>query len=128
MTHKSMSTEAMDLLHSIASRRSLIKSAAATAIAGGVFAACTDAQARQALMRRQAAGGAPTSPHPAQVRVAVTAAAAAGERGRMHEAGIKAFPAKTEGKGNRLLNPGTEKGLRIYGVTAEKIQWEARPG
>ena len=47
---------------------------------------------------------------------------------RHHEAGIKAFPAKTEGKGNQLLQPRMENGVKVYELTAEKIQWETEPG
>ncbi len=46
----------------------------------------------------------------------------------MHEKGIKAFPAKTEGKGNQLLAPRIEKGVKCYDLTASVIQWETEPG
>src|SRR4029077_3039661 len=46
----------------------------------------------------------------------------------MHEKGIKAFPAKTAGKGNQLLAPRIEKGVKIFEVTAKKIQWEKDQG
>ena len=46
----------------------------------------------------------------------------------MHEKGIKAFPAKTEGKGNQLLEPRIEKGVKVYELTAEEIEWEVEPG
>jgi FtsP/CotA-like multicopper oxidase with cupredoxin domain len=57
-----------------------------------------------------------------------TAAAKSDEMDRMHEAGIKAFPAKTEGKGNELLVPRMEKGVKIFDVTAKKVRWEVSPG
>ena len=69
--------------------------------------------------------GGTTAPHvktPAEIR------AAADEMDRHHEAGIKAFPAKTEGKGNQLLQPRMENGVKVYELTAEKIQWETEPG
>jgi FtsP/CotA-like multicopper oxidase with cupredoxin domain len=46
----------------------------------------------------------------------------------MHEAGVKAFPAATEGKGNQLLSPRLEGGVKIYELTASEIQWEVEPG
>jgi FtsP/CotA-like multicopper oxidase with cupredoxin domain len=47
---------------------------------------------------------------------------------KMHEAGIKAFPAKTAGKGNQPMPPRIEKGVKVFELTAEKIQWEVAPG
>ena len=46
----------------------------------------------------------------------------------MHEKGIKAFPAKTEGKGNQLLAPRIEKGVKCYDLTASVVRWETEPG
>ena len=46
----------------------------------------------------------------------------------MHEAGIKAFPAKTAGKGNQLLAPTMVAAVKVYELTARKIQWETSPG
>lgn len=46
----------------------------------------------------------------------------------MHEKGIKAFPARTEGKGNQLLAPRVERGVDVYELTAAEIEWEVEPG
>jgi len=46
----------------------------------------------------------------------------------MHEKGVKAFPAPTSGKGNQLLQPRIEKGVKVYDLTCEEIQWEVEPG
>lgn len=46
----------------------------------------------------------------------------------MHERGIKAFPAKTQGKGNQLLEPRLEHGVKVYDLTCTKVQWEVEPG
>jgi len=46
----------------------------------------------------------------------------------MHEAGIKAFPAKTAGKGNQLLAPKIIGGVKVYEITASVVQWETAPG
>jgi FtsP/CotA-like multicopper oxidase with cupredoxin domain len=44
------------------------------------------------------------------------------------EKGVKAFPAATAGKGNVILQPRTEGGVKIFGLTCQKIQWEVTPG
>jgi hypothetical protein len=46
----------------------------------------------------------------------------------MHEKGVKAFPAKTEGAGNQLLEPRLENGIKVYDLVAEELQWEVEPG
>src|SRR5687767_1686249 len=53
---------------------------------------------------------------------------AADEMDRMHEAGVKAFPAKTEGKGNQLLQPRMEGNVKVYDLTCSVVQWETEPG
>ena len=64
------------------------------------------------------------APNPAPM----SAAAAAEAMDKMHEAGIKAFPAKTAGKGNQLLKPRVVNGVKVYDLTAKKIRWETAPG
>jgi serine/threonine-protein kinase len=46
----------------------------------------------------------------------------------MHEKGVKAFPAKTAGKGNQPLAPRMEGGVKVFDLVAEEIQWEVEPG
>ena len=46
----------------------------------------------------------------------------------MHEHGIKLFPAKTAGKGNQVLVPRLDHGVKVFELTASKIQWEVLPG
>jgi FtsP/CotA-like multicopper oxidase with cupredoxin domain len=46
----------------------------------------------------------------------------------MHEKGVKAFPAKTAGQGNQLLEPKIERGVKVYDLVAEEIEWEVEPG
>ena len=38
---------------------------------------------------------------------------------RMHEAGIKAFPAKSKGKGNQLLAPRMDGGVKVFDLSAD---------
>jgi manganese oxidase len=74
------------------------------------------------------------APEPAQAAPPPAPAALPSARQRsddmdaMHERGVKAFPARTEGKGNQLLKPRVEKGVKIFDLTAEEIQWEVEPG
>jgi len=99
---------------SITDRRNFLRRAAVTAIAGGAVAACSDATPKVAA--------ASTLP------AAKPALSAAETMDKMHEAGVKAFPAKTAGKGNQILSPRIENGVKIFELTAEKIQWETAPG
>src|SRR5438128_395142 len=46
----------------------------------------------------------------------------------MHEAGITAFPAKTQGVGDQLLAPTVEDGWKVFHLTAEQVRWEVSPG
>ena len=64
------------------------------------------------------------APNPAPV----SPTAAADAMDKMHEAGIKAFPAKTAGKGNQPLEPRIVNGVKVYDLTAKKIRWETAPG
>jgi hypothetical protein len=54
--------------------------------------------------------------------------AAADAMDAMHEKGIKAFPAKTSTLGNQLMQPKIDKGVKVFELTAKKIQWETEPG
>lgn len=46
----------------------------------------------------------------------------------MHEAGVKAFPAKTGVMGNQPLAPRLERGVKVYELTAAPTKWEVEPG
>jgi FtsP/CotA-like multicopper oxidase with cupredoxin domain len=113
-----------------ASRRSFLKNTALSALAASALAACKGNTAAASTTAQTGSGsttdasGGSTAAHPAPV----TAAAAAEEMDRMHEAGIKAFPAKTAGKGNQLLAPRVVSGVKEYQLTCSKIQWEVSPG
>ena len=79
-----------------------------------------------------ACGESKAAPPQASTTPAAPAAPSARQRAdtmdAMHEKGVKAFPAKTEGKGNQLFQPRIEKGVKVYDITAEEIQWEVEPG
>jgi FtsP/CotA-like multicopper oxidase with cupredoxin domain len=125
-----------------ATRRSFLRSTAVTALAAGVLGACKQGDAQSA---RTAAGksgtpsdsdhsGGSMAPHP--VTPAAAAAAMTPEQARanadrmdaMHEKGVKAFPAKTAGKGNQRLDPRVQNGVKVFEITAKPMKWETEPG
>lgn len=50
------------------------------------------------------------------------------EMDKAHEAGVKAFPAKTEGIGGQQLEPKIVDGVKVFELTAKAIKWEVSPG
>jgi len=50
------------------------------------------------------------------------------EMDKAHEAGVKAFPAKTEGMGGQVIEPKIVDGVRVFELTAKPIKWEVSPG
>lgn len=68
---------------------------------------------------------------------AAGASAAAGATGAVvsveemlqgHESSTEAFPAKTEGHGNELLQPEVRDGVKVFELTATEVEWETAPG
>ena len=108
------------------SRRDFLRKSAVTALAGTGLAACSipDSNAQVPKVNGADHSGGTMAPNPAPV----SAAAAAEAMDRMHEAGIKAFPAKTAGKGNQLMHPRMDNGVKVFELTAKKIRWETAPG
>jgi len=115
------------LLNAAGSRRAFLRDSAVAAIAAGGLAACKPdpsyAQGASTARDSDHSGGT-TAPNP----IAATPAAQADEMDRMHEAGVKAFPAKTEGKGNQVLAPRMDRNVKVFDLTAAKVQWEVEPG
>jgi hypothetical protein len=66
------------------------------------------AETKAANRRTTAPDSLPSAPSPALARRAQADAMDA-----MHEKGVKAFPAKTDGKGNQLFQPRIEKGVKV---------------
>ena len=102
------------------SRRTFVRTAAAAAIAT-TAAACSPLKGESKSNEDDDKEGIKPAP-------AVSPASAAEAMDKMHEAGVKAFPAKTAGKGNQLLKPTTEGGVKTFRLNARKIQWETTPG
>jgi FtsP/CotA-like multicopper oxidase with cupredoxin domain len=111
------------------SRRDFIQRTALSAIAVGALAAC-DKPAATVGQQGTAAKGPPTGgtmgPH--DTGTGAPALSAADKMDAMHEAGIKAFPAKTAVWGNQLLAPTIVAGVKVYELTAKVVQWETEPG
>jgi len=114
------------LLSQKGSRRDFLRNTAVTALASAGLAACSidESGAQTVAQHDEDHSGGTMAPNPAPVSPAEAAEA----MDKMHEAGIKAFPAKTAGKGNQLLKPRIVNGVKVYDLTAKKIRWETAPG
>jgi FtsP/CotA-like multicopper oxidase with cupredoxin domain len=112
-------------LDSITSRRRFLRDAAVTAAVAGVATACSPDKATPAAAQTTTPGqtGGTMGAHDTAAN-----AAAVADMDAMHEKGMKAFPAKTAGKGNQLLEPRMEGRVKVFDLTAKKIQWEVEPG
>ena len=123
------------MLAQISSRRTFLRAGALSLVAAGVATACKDDNPKTQVQSTSTSPASPVSqtpaehggtmPTPATNAVGVTTADA---MDAMHEKGVKAFPAKTAGKGNQLMAPRIEQGVKIFDITARKIQWETEPG
>src|SRR5688572_14245143 len=102
------------------SRRDFIRGAAIAVAIPSTLAACSTEE-------KAAPAAAATTGHAAPA-AAVPQKTDADAMDRMHEAGVKAFPAKTEGKGNQILAPRMENGVKVYDMVAKVVQWEVEQG
>jgi FtsP/CotA-like multicopper oxidase with cupredoxin domain len=103
------------ILEQARSRRDFLRTGALAAIAVG--AASAVACANDTPAPASTAATPPVDPRQA-----------ADEMDAMHEAGIKAFPAPTAGKGNQVLAPRLEAGVKVFDLTASIFRWETEPG
>ena len=109
------------LLTRAGNRRTFLRSTAVTAVLAGALSACKRAGAApEEDEARPAPAPAPAAPPSPRAKADAMDA--------MHEARMKAFPAKTAGKGNQRLEPRIEKGVKVFELTTSKIQWEVEPG
>ncbi|MEO7456926.1 MAG: copper oxidase [Gemmatimonadaceae bacterium] len=106
------------------SRRSFLRTASLSAVGAGALVACGKGTSKDMTAAAQATGGTMGAHDTAKP----TAASAAESMDAMHEKGIKAFPAKTEGKGAQLLAPRMDRNVKVYDITAKVVQWEVEPG
>jgi FtsP/CotA-like multicopper oxidase with cupredoxin domain len=120
-------TSVLELLEKNTSRRRFLRDGGVAALVAGVATACKPAAAAKSAVAQQAAAqsGGTMGAHDTS---AGPAASAAETMDAMHEKGMKAFPAKTAGLGNQRMTPRLDKGVKVFELTARKIQWETEPG
>src|SRR4051812_26598673 len=111
---------------SMTSRRKFLRDAAVTAAVAGVATACK-AESQPPASQSQAAPP-PQTGGTMGAHDTVANSAAVAEMDAMHEKGVKAFPAKTAGKGNQVFVPRMEGNVKVFDITAKKIQWEVEQG
>ena len=101
-------------------RHFLYRGAAALALpaVAGALTACDDTS-----KPAKAAAGAPQPATPV-----LSAREQSEVMDAMHEKGVKAFPAATKGKGNVLMAPRLEQGVKVYDLSCSEIDWEVEPG
>ena len=92
----------------------------------GVLSAC-GVGAPAAAVTEQATAHAQDDTHSAEAKPAKQGMTWQ-EMDRMHEEGVKAFPAATSGKGNQPLEPRVEDGVKVFELTCSVIDWEVTPG
>lgn len=109
-------------------RRSFVKRGAALAAALPTLAGAIACDEKKPAVAAAAPPPDTGHAHQAAASAAPTAAQKADEMDRMHEAGVKAFPARTEGQGNQVMQPVVQDGVKIFELTAEEIMWEVSPG
>jgi FtsP/CotA-like multicopper oxidase with cupredoxin domain len=103
-------------------------SALGLAIPAGLAACDTNAGNAATAKPVATASHAGTTPTAATTTPAAAAGNTADDMDRMHEAGVKAFPAKTAGKGNQVLKPKIVGGVKVFDIVVDTVQWEVEPG
>jgi len=100
-------------------RRSFLQKSAVGAAAVGALAACN---------RDDNAASAAQAPAHAPAAATASPAEKSEQIDQMHEKGIKAFPARTEGKGCQPMAPRLDHGVKVYELVATELRWEVAPG
>jgi FtsP/CotA-like multicopper oxidase with cupredoxin domain len=110
-----------------ASRRDFLRASTVGLAIPAALAACDSAPGTAASAATATPAAENSMSHDAD-SLAATTKAKSEEMDRMHEAGVKAFPAKTEGKGNQILKPKVVAGVKVFDLVVSKLQWEVEPG
>src|SRR5687767_5242144 len=113
------------MLKTPTSRRNFLKDSSIAAAAVVALGACKE-DSKPAAAHAAATGGTMGAHETASAGGAVERPA--DKMDAMHEAGIKAFPAKTALWGNQLLQPKMDGRVKVYDLTAKVVQWETEPG
>ena len=92
--------------------------APAVRIEGGIASAAADAgHAHEGVLIAKSAPAAQSDDEPT-----------ADEMDAMHEAGVKAFPAATEGLGGQPLEFTMDGDVKVFDLVCQVVQWEVTPG
>ena len=106
-------------------RKSALAAVAAPAVVAGLTSCVAEAEQSTVGTAHDHSGGS-MPPQPALAPMSTLSRA--DEMDRLHEAGIKAFPARTEGRGGVRLAPRREGDVLVFDLTCRKVQWETEPG
>jgi FtsP/CotA-like multicopper oxidase with cupredoxin domain len=122
----------LEVLETKTSRRRFLRDGGVVALVAGVATACKGDSGKGASVAAAAttppAGQTGGTMGPHDTSAGASAQSTADAMDAMHEKGIKAFPAKTAVMGNQPLEPKIDKGVKVFEITAKKIQWETEPG
>ena len=119
-----------DLLSSnhLSSRRAFLTRGAALAVAlpgaTTLLSGCAEADAGKAAPPH----GPESAAKPAPAAAALSPREKSDAMDAMHEKGVKAFPAKTRGRGNVPLEPRMQGGVKVYNLICSEVDWELEPG
>src|SRR5687767_1144205 len=113
------------MLKTPTSRRNFLKDSSIAAAAVVALGACKE-DSKPAAAHAAATGGTMGAHETASAGGAVESPA--DKMDAMHEAGIKAFPAKTALWGNQLMQPRMDGRVKVYDLTAKVVKWETEPG
>jgi FtsP/CotA-like multicopper oxidase with cupredoxin domain len=127
MSDTSLTDSVTAVLEQQTSRRRFLREAGVTALVAGVAGACKATPAQRAAPKL-ATPSAPAITQAGGVASAASIRVAADAMDAMHEKRMRAFPAKTAGKGCQVLDPRIEHGVKVFELTARKTQWETEPG
>ena len=94
------------------------------AVSGNVSLICSVPGHAEAGMVTELAVAGGTGAHTAMAAGGMTAA----QMDASYLAGVKAFPAKTNGLGNQPMTPKMDGNVKVFEMTAEEIDWEVAPG
>jgi FtsP/CotA-like multicopper oxidase with cupredoxin domain len=115
----------------ITSRRAFLRkgavAAAALSTASALLSACAGESKTEPTVTKAPEHSARAAPAAAAPKMK-SAAERAAEMDAMHEAGMKAFPAKTSMWGNQPLAPKIVGGVKVFELTASRMKWETAPG
>jgi FtsP/CotA-like multicopper oxidase with cupredoxin domain len=132
----SISLPSLGLTDKPTTRRRFLRDGGLVAMLAGAACKVGPRSAAASASAGAVKGGGPDQPKPGQTGGTMGPNDTSAGAGRsstdtmdaMHEQSMKAFPAKTAGLGNQLLSPALDGHVKVFELTARKIQWETEPG